>query len=680
MFAAQLAYDVFRKAVSLATDFLKDSVSAFIESEQATKQLETVLKSTGHAAGITKDEVLGLASALQQQTNFEDDAIVAADNLLLTFTKVGKDIFPQATEIILDMSQALGQDLKSSAIQVGKALQDPILGVTALRRVGVNFNQEQTEIIKNLVNTGRSTEAQAMILKELQTEFGGSAKAARDTFGGALKAVQNNVDDLQETFGSYIAAAGRPFVENMNEMVLGINSFLQSKEGFQQVKDVLLPLVGVFGVAWDFASKLFSVFVKFGEGVFKDLKNGFSDIVGKGNETNVVFGILGGFVKNISVGFTILQKVIKLVIQGVADLVSAIGKSIDVLGAFGEALADPLNEKKWKKVEDNFKLAGDAFAKFGAGVMQNTTQLVAATINEFKNFETEAKSNAESIKKSYDDSVKGINSSLDKLQTGLNETAGALNKPIIDEPLISDDAIVSTEEKIKAVSEYWKAAAEETKKYWDDVSNEMNSAFDKAFDAISGALKQSIDNEQTLEDNNYKKKKANIEATVTDEEEKAKQLEALEKEHAAKTAEIKKKQFEADKAANIIGTIISTARGVAEAVAMAHLFPFNFVLAGIIGAAGAVQLGTILSQPTPEFAKGTGMSKHSGLALVGEKGPELVNFGRPAQIFSNNDTRSILGGGLTQENNYYGDLNTQLDLDRVNAENARRTRRLLRAS
>ena len=61
----------------------------------------------------------------------------------MTFTKIGQDIFPDATRIVLDMSQALGQDLKSSAVQVGKALQDPILGVSALRRVGVNFSDSQ---------------------------------------------------------------------------------------------------------------------------------------------------------------------------------------------------------------------------------------------------------------------------------------------------------------------------------------------------------------------------------------------------------------------------------------------------------------------------------------------------------------------------------------------------------
>jgi tape measure domain-containing protein len=231
--------------------------------------------------------------------------------------------------------------------------------------------------------------------------------------------------------------------------------------------------------------------------------------------------------------------------------------------------------------------------------------------------------------------------------------------------LISDD----TEETTMTLGEKWEAA-----------SGLIFDALQNLYQNISGALAQSLENDQTLEDNDYKRKKAQIEATVTDEAEKKKQLEALEKDHAAKTAEIKKKQFESQKVASIISAIIATAVGVANALSMAQLFPFNFVLAGIIAAAGAVQIGTIASQPTPEFAGGTGMGTYQGLALVGERGPELVNFGQPAQIFPADQTSGMLGGGIRQENNFYGDINSEIDLDRASAQQARKLRTLLRAS
>ena len=110
---------------------------------------------------------------------------------------------------------SLGQDVKSSAIQLGKALQDPILGVTALRRVGVNFSDAQQDVIKNLVETNQLGKAQALILKELQTEFGGSARAAGQTFSGQLTILQNTFGDLMEVVGQGVAESIAPFVKTL---------------------------------------------------------------------------------------------------------------------------------------------------------------------------------------------------------------------------------------------------------------------------------------------------------------------------------------------------------------------------------------------------------------------------------------------------------------------------------
>lgn len=177
----------------------------FIDQEKATAQLNAVLRSTKGVAGVTSKAALKLADSLQTVTTFADEQILAGENLLLTFTKIGKDIFPDATETMLDMSEALGQDVKNSAIQLGKALQDPILGVTALRRVGVNFSAKQKDVIKDLVETGQAAKAQQIILKELKTEFGGSARAAADTFGGSLKRLKNLAGEAAEMIGGALA-------------------------------------------------------------------------------------------------------------------------------------------------------------------------------------------------------------------------------------------------------------------------------------------------------------------------------------------------------------------------------------------------------------------------------------------------------------------------------------------
>jgi hypothetical protein len=80
------------------------------------------------------------------------------------------------------MSTAMGTDPKQAAIQLGKALNDPVKGISALSRVGVTFTDQQKKTIGALVKGGKTAEAQKIILKELSSEFGGAA-AASSTMG-----------------------------------------------------------------------------------------------------------------------------------------------------------------------------------------------------------------------------------------------------------------------------------------------------------------------------------------------------------------------------------------------------------------------------------------------------------------------------------------------------------------
>jgi len=170
-------------------------------AEEAVGQLNAVLKSTGGAVGFTSEQIQEQATALQRVTAYGDEAILSAQNVILTFTQVKGDNFEGATEAVLDMATALKTDLKSAAILVGKALNDPVKGATALSRSGVILTDSQKSLIKQLVATNRVAEAQKIILDELGVEFGGSARAARETFGGALEAVKNAFGDLLEADG-----------------------------------------------------------------------------------------------------------------------------------------------------------------------------------------------------------------------------------------------------------------------------------------------------------------------------------------------------------------------------------------------------------------------------------------------------------------------------------------------
>lgn len=168
------------------------------EAEQAIAQLNARLAATEGVAGLTADDLTDLASSLQDVTTYGDDAIVAMQALLLQFTNIRGDNFKEATASVLDLATALGTDLNSAAMQLGKALDNPVQGLGALRRAGISFTESQKDLIKQLVETGKIAEAQDIILAQVEARLGGSAAAAANTFAGSIQQLQNAFGDLLE--------------------------------------------------------------------------------------------------------------------------------------------------------------------------------------------------------------------------------------------------------------------------------------------------------------------------------------------------------------------------------------------------------------------------------------------------------------------------------------------------
>ena len=171
------------------------------EQEAVEKRLGAVVKASGNAAGLATKEMIEMAGAMQKITTSGDETIISGMAILATFKNIRTEAFERTTMAALDMSEVMQQDLRSSMVMLGKALNDPIANLSALSRAGVQFTKEQKEMVKVLWEAGNVIGAQTVILKELESQFGGAAKAARDTYGGAVKALGNVVGDLKEELG-----------------------------------------------------------------------------------------------------------------------------------------------------------------------------------------------------------------------------------------------------------------------------------------------------------------------------------------------------------------------------------------------------------------------------------------------------------------------------------------------
>jgi hypothetical protein len=230
-----------------AIALLKSSVDAYGESELVAAQVNAVLQSTGGIAGVTAQEVDRLADSLSQMSGVDDEAIKRGEALMLTFTKVGKDVFPAATEAALNMSMAMGTDLQGAIMQVGKALNEPIQGAAALRRVGVQLTDAQEEQIKAFMAVNDVASAQAIILGELNTEFGGVAKMMGDTTVGATNKLKVAWGNLMETMGEGSAGVWRDTVETMTDVVTNTEKTISASNSYNSAIERGSQLMEIYG-------------------------------------------------------------------------------------------------------------------------------------------------------------------------------------------------------------------------------------------------------------------------------------------------------------------------------------------------------------------------------------------------------------------------------------------------
>lgn len=213
------------------TAFAAKAIPAAIESRQALAQVDASLKSMGPLAGRTSEQLQGMAEDLENISLFDDDDILKSVTAnMLTFGNISGQAFDRAQTAAVNLSAKLGQDLQSSTMQIGKALNDPVRGVTALMRAGVSLTAQQKEQIKAMVAAGDAAGAQAMILDELEKQFGGAAKAQRDATPDA--AAQQQWRKLQEVVGEIALQALPPLTNMLTSLLTGFNSLDPSVQSF----------------------------------------------------------------------------------------------------------------------------------------------------------------------------------------------------------------------------------------------------------------------------------------------------------------------------------------------------------------------------------------------------------------------------------------------------------------
>lgn len=238
---------------------LGQSITMFNEQMQAEAQVMQGIESTNMAAGKSFEYLTRKASELQSKTLFGDETILQnASAQLLTFTNITNEQFDRTQKAVMDVTSRLygvkasGDQLRTTSIQLGKALNDPVANLGALSRVGIQFNDQQTEMIKRLHKSGQTAEAQNVILKELEKQYGGSAEAAAKAGSGPMRQWQNTMGDVMEQLGKLVNGvqmAMLPALKGMAAFLKGTLSWIERNASLlKALTAIVLSASAAYGV------------------------------------------------------------------------------------------------------------------------------------------------------------------------------------------------------------------------------------------------------------------------------------------------------------------------------------------------------------------------------------------------------------------------------------------------
>jgi len=417
--------------------------------------------------------------------------------------------------------------------------------------------------------------------------------------------------------------------------------------------------------------KIGEIWTDMATNIIDPIATALSGLTGKGSEAIPVFAILGKVVDVIGMVLGTVSRIIGGTTGAIINLVSSIWESLVLIQKIDAYMKGGMTQALWDDMTAQADKAGKSWETFGNSVKDTVTGVT------------------EYGKSALNDLLFGANDTGAGFENAFKEAGDGVRAGMLDMGK-------EIQETMKTVGEDSAGAASQVTKSWQETFAELSADLDRAtqefgvgsmqwqasfaavvkhveagmqgiFDtvnsvwgAISGVLSQANKNQMTELDKQYEAQKAQIEATVTDEEAKTEALATLDAKYEAEKKKLQREAFEVERAGNILSTIMNTAVGVTNALATVP-WPFNFIVAGIIGGLGAVQTALVASQVNP-YANG-GVAH--GWSLVGEQGPELMNVGSPSRILPADETAAALGGAGDTNVNFYGDVNTELDVARI---------------
>lgn len=602
-FAGNLASNVITKSLSLVKDgfdlvvgSMSGAIDAASEQEDANNKLNTALALTGKYTKESSNDLQSFAGELQKTSKFSDDAIVSTSALIQSFAKLDNDGLKGATQAAADLASVLGVDIDTAATKMVSAVNG---SGTALKKYGIEIKA-----------TGDNAKDMAEIVKQINSNFGGTAASQMNTFSGAMSLVKKAIGEGSEEMGNLIV---------QNPAVIGalkaVGTILFELSKFAEENRVALQGLVTKGVYFAIdAFEALSVAVQAANTIWSGFRNGIDLVLAAISIVNgAVFGVVEGLVKLTSVAGEFLG----LDTSGINDMAQGMEDLRKSQFAAAEDYARQTVERS-----KNTEIQNAAIESFTSTSAERTRLMVD---DQVSNYERDTNKYFEELNKKKTDQELHY-SEMQLLAMGQAQYEAEQSE------LLKTNEQVKNDEKFQFLAD--NLGREEALRVTHDAKRladqgKTEEASKKLSEATQKANQQRIFQTEQWEDISNKKRMENFKGTLGT--------------IATLSSSSNSTLFAIGKAAAIGNATIDGVAAVQKALASAPP-PFNFALAALVGVATAANIANIAAQQPPKFASGgiVGGGSYYGdmMQVQANSGEMLLNRNQQTKLFND-----INGGG-----------------------------------
>jgi hypothetical protein len=203
---------------------MSDVVNAYAQQEMAERKLQQAISNNPMLDGSAQDRLQGFAAQLQQVTTIGDETSIELMSMAAAWGR-NEDEIKTLTVAAADLSAGLGIDLVTAARGINNAMEG---NVTTLTRYIPALRDLTDEQIAN----GDAME----IINE---QFGGMARAMRDTTEGAMTNFSNAWGDLKELLGQQLAPIFTSTLSFLTDLVNGMADFITRMNELKEAREAI---------------------------------------------------------------------------------------------------------------------------------------------------------------------------------------------------------------------------------------------------------------------------------------------------------------------------------------------------------------------------------------------------------------------------------------------------------